>query len=164
MNGVYLQEVDDQKDLGVILWNTLTPTKHIQDVVKKACQKIAMFRRCFTGFDEEKVTILYKFLVHPALEYASSVWSPLTKENMTLKKVQKRHLLLCKDDIDIESLQERRLRTDLGEAYKFINELYKTQAEKFFSLPHKDLRGHSKKLFVRCSRTKLAGHFCNIKW
>ena len=35
----------------------------------------------------------------------------------------------------------------------------KTDADKFFSLPHKSLRGHSKKLFQRRSRTQLANHF-----
>ena len=43
LNGVYLQEVNDQKDLGIKVSNTLTPNKHIQEIVKKARQKIAMF-------------------------------------------------------------------------------------------------------------------------
>ena len=49
LNGVYLQEVDEQKDLGITVSNNLTPTKHIQDLVKKAHRKIAMFRRCFSS-------------------------------------------------------------------------------------------------------------------
>jgi hypothetical protein len=73
LNGVYLKEVDSQKDLGITICNTLSPTKHINEIIKKAHQKIAMFRRCFTGLDEEKVSILYKSLVRPALEYASTV-------------------------------------------------------------------------------------------
>ena len=162
LNGVYLQEVDSQKDLGVTVSNTLSPKKHIQEIVKKAHQKIAMFRRCFTGFSEDKVSILYKSLIRPALEYASSVWSPYTKEDIkALEKVQKRCLRLCKDDLklELESLEERRLKTDLVEAYKFVNGLYKTPMDKYFSLPHKDLRGHSKKLYVRRTNSKLAGHF-----
>ena len=57
-------------------------TKYINEIIKKVLQKIAMFRRCFTGLDEEKVSILYKSLVRPALEYASTVWSPKSKENI----------------------------------------------------------------------------------
>ena len=142
--------LNDQKDLGIKVCNTLTPNKHIQDIVKKAHQKIAMFRRCFTGFDEEKVTILYKSLIRPSLEYASAAWSPLTKENINeLEKVQRRYLRLCKEDICMESLQERRLKTDLVETYN-INGLCKTPVDKFFSLalPHKDLRGHSKNHYL----------------
>ena len=82
LNGVYLQEVEEQKDLGIKVCNILSPTKHIQDIAKKARQKIAMLRRFFTGFDAKKVSILYKSLIRPALEYASAAWSPLTKGNM----------------------------------------------------------------------------------
>ena len=70
LNTVYLQEVASQKDFGITVSNTLTPTLHIQDIVKKAHRKIAMFRRCFTRLDEAKVSILYQSLVRPALEYA----------------------------------------------------------------------------------------------
>jgi hypothetical protein len=59
----------------------------------------------------------------------------------------------------MESLSERRKKTELVDTYKFITGRYKTPAEKYFSLPHKELRGHSKKVFVRRTRTQLAGHF-----
>ena len=110
-----------KKDVGVKVCNTLT---------RQSTSKILWGRlnRRFPGFDEEKVTILYKSLVR-------------------------------KDYIDMESMQERRLQTSLVESNKFINELYKTPSEKFFSLPHKDLRRHSKKLIVGRTRTKSVGHF-----
>ena len=79
LNTVYLQKVASQKDLGITVSNTLTPTLHIRDINKKAHRKIAMFHRCFTGLDEAKVSILYQSLVRPALEYASTVWSQQTK-------------------------------------------------------------------------------------
>ena len=78
----YLQEVVDQKDLGITFSNNLTLTRHVQDVVKKAHQKIAMFRRSFSGFDATNVKILYQSLIRPALEYASTAWNPnLKKDN-----------------------------------------------------------------------------------
>jgi hypothetical protein len=167
LNGVYLQEVVNQKDLGITVCNNLSPTTHVQDIVKRAQRKIAMFRRCFTGLDEAKVTILYQSLVRPALEYASTAWSPLLKKDIdAIEKVQKKCLRLCKNkDIHLESLEDRRLKTDLVDTYKFLNGLYKTDAAKFFSLPHIGLRGHSKKLFQRRSRTQLANHFSTqIEW
>ena len=71
LNGIYLQEVSSQKDLGVTVNNFLTPANHIQQIVSKANQKTAMFRRCFTGFSEVKVTTFYQSIVtvRPALEY-----------------------------------------------------------------------------------------------
>ena len=59
LNTVHLQEVASQKDLGITVSNTLSPTLHMQDIVKKAHCKIAMFCHCFTGLDEAKVSILY---------------------------------------------------------------------------------------------------------
>ena len=59
----------------------------------------------------------------------------------------------------MESLQARRERTDLIDSYKFLNGLYKTHPEHFFSAPSMQMRGHSKKLFQRRTCTKLAGHF-----
>ena len=160
LNGVYLQEVSSQKDLGITVSNTLTPNVHINEITKKARQKTAMIRRCFTGLDEKKVSTIYTSLIRPALEYASTAWSPLSKENICkLEKAQNRCLRLCKDRIPMESLQQRRRRTELVDTYKFINSQYKTPVEKYFSFPSANLRGHSKKLFLRRTRTQLAGHF-----
>ena len=66
LNGVYLQEVTSQKDLGITISNSLNQTKHVQELVKKANQKIAMFRRCSTGLDEAKVTIYTLPIYRPA--------------------------------------------------------------------------------------------------
>ena len=161
LNGVYLQEVVDQKDLGITVSNNLTPTRHVQDIVKKAHRKIAMFRRCFSGFDATKVKILYQSLIRPALEYASTAWSPNLKKDIdALEKVQAKCLRLCwSDKVEMESLETRRMKTDLVDTYKFLHGHYKTDPDKFFSLPHKDLRGHSMKLFQRRSKTSLANHF-----
>ena len=39
----------------------------IQEIVKKAHQKIAMFRRCFIGLVHvAKITTMYSSLIHPA--------------------------------------------------------------------------------------------------
>ena len=150
LNGVYLKEVTSQKDLGITISNSLNQTKHVQELVKKARQKIAMFRCCFTGLDEAKVTTLYQSIVRPALEFASTAWSPYTKKDIeALEKVQTRCLRLCNDKIQLETLQERRMATDLVDTYKFLNRHCKTKPDTFFSTPSKDLRGHSHKLFRR---------------
>ena len=49
LSTVYLQEVASQKDLGITVSNTLTPTLHIQDIVKKGspqdCHVSSLFYR-----------------------------------------------------------------------------------------------------------------------
>ena len=40
LNGVDLQEVDSQRDLGILINNKLTPVNHIESITKKANAKI----------------------------------------------------------------------------------------------------------------------------
>ena len=58
LDGVNLESVDSQKDLGVTISKTLKPATHIDIITKKAHQKIGMIKRCFTKFTEKKVTTL----------------------------------------------------------------------------------------------------------
>lgn len=123
---------------------------------------MAMFRRCFTNLSEDKIVTLYQSIVRPALEFSSTAWSPYTKKDIeTLEKVQTRCLRLCSNETKtkIESLQERRQETDLIDTYRYLHDIYRNSSEKFLSAPNKDLRGHTKKLYQRRTRTKLAGHF-----
>ena len=76
LDGVNLESVDCQKDLGVTISKSLKPATHIDIITKKAYQKIGMIKRCFTNFTERKVTTLYQAIIRPALEYASPVWNP----------------------------------------------------------------------------------------
>ena len=77
--------------------------------------------RCFTGFSERKILTLYTSLIRPILEYASPVWSPwMVKDVEILQNTQKGCLKLCPEEIQIESLEERRERMDLLETFKLI--------------------------------------------
>ena len=58
LDGIKLESVTDQKDLGVTISNSLKPKTHIEIVTKKAYQKIGMIRRCFTNFTPVKITTL----------------------------------------------------------------------------------------------------------
>ena len=93
LNGIYLEEASEQKDLGVLISNDLKPSRHICNVCKRANQRIGMIKRCFSHFTSEKISILYKAIIRPILEYTSVVWNPITKKDIVqLEKVQKRCL------------------------------------------------------------------------
>ena len=103
---------------------------------------------------------LYQSIVQLALEFSSTAWSPYTKKDIeALEKVQARCLRLCSNETKttIESLQERRQKTDLIDTYKYLNDISKNNSEKLCS--KQVLRGHTTKLFQRNTRTKLASHF-----
>ena len=50
------------------------------------------------------------------------------------------------------SLETRRIRSDLIEVFKILNDGYRIDSDLFFTYDTGDRRGHSKKLFKRRSR------------
>ena len=95
LNGIVLEAVASQKDLGVIISDDLTPGTHISHITKKCNQRIGLKKRCFTNLSADKVKILYESLIRPVLEYESPVWSPWYKKNIPkLERVKSRYLKL----------------------------------------------------------------------
>ena len=74
-----------------------------------------------------KITKLYTTIIRPALEYASTVWSPhLKMDKLALETVQRMCLKLCNQPLVLETLESRRNNIDLTETYKFLNGNYKS--------------------------------------
>ena len=82
MNGVNLQSIDEEKDLGVVVHKSLKPGRHIAESVKKANRVLGIIKRSFTYKDKEILLPLYKSLVRPILEYCSPVWNPFLKQDI----------------------------------------------------------------------------------
>ena len=149
LGGKLLKQVDSQRDLGITITSDLKPSNHIHRIVKTANQKIGMIKRCFSNRSEETVTLLYKAIIRPTLEYAAPSWSPwLKKDKDLLEKTQKRCLSLCPSQIVLPSLESRRKETDLCETFKYVTGKYNTKAEDLFDLNQnrQGLRGHRYKI------------------
>merc|ERR1711867_265956 len=69
MNGQELDWVMEEKDLGVIVDNTLKSSKHCQMVVNKANRMLGMIRRNTSCKTNPVILPLYRALVRPHLEY-----------------------------------------------------------------------------------------------
>ena len=102
---------------------------------------------------------LYKSLVRSHLEYCCSAWNPhYTKDKHLLEKVQHRFTRLFPDlrkldyykrleHLKLWSLEERRNRADLIEAFKLFKELTDVPYTTFFQLAaDSNTRGHSLKI------------------
>ena len=130
LNGTHFKkEVDEQRDLGVIINNRLTPSSHIQNIRSKASQRLFMIKRCFTGLTKAKLSTLYtnRAAYYPTgslLEYASIIWNPWSRKDISaLDSVQRKcdklcsllrryHLSLCvRGDIDLTWLRHTSLST-----------------------------------------------------
>ena len=106
---------------------------------------------------------IFKRLVRPQLEYASSVWSPhLVKQNETIENVQRRDTKLIPGfselsypdrlkKLKLPTLAYRRVRGDMIQVYKMLCDtggFDKTLPSILTDEPNRTLRGHNKKLFT----------------
>jgi hypothetical protein len=75
-NKVELEQSDGEKYIGVLVDETLSFNKHIQNQVNKANSMMGLIRRTHTHLDEQSFKYLFQALVRPHIEYAEAVWSP----------------------------------------------------------------------------------------
>jgi len=89
--GKPLKDVDNFKDLGVMITKHLSWGNHISMTVNKADKVLGSIKRSVGTANANVFSMLYKSLVRPILEYAVPVWCPyLAKENHALDNVQRR--------------------------------------------------------------------------
>ena len=79
MGGVQLAETTHERDLGVIVDDSLEFDKHIKEIVNKANRMLGLIRIGFACMDKDIFMNLYPVLVRPLLEYCVQVWSPYKK-------------------------------------------------------------------------------------
>ena len=132
-----------------------------------ANQRLGMIKRSFDFMDKDMFLTVFKSIVRPHLEYGSSVWSVIyKKEAIQLENVQRRATKLIKNIqhktytqrlkyLGLPSLQYRRLRADMIETYKILNNIDKMQYEQILPLNQTTTRGHSKKLYKKNCRTNV---------
>jgi hypothetical protein len=95
---VTLESVEPEKDIGVTIDSKLNFEKHIQTQVNKANQIVGIIRKSFKYLDFKTFCLLFKSLVRPILEYASSVWNPYkTKDIEAIENVQRRATKMLPD-------------------------------------------------------------------
>ena len=162
-----LNQVTSEKDLGITFQDDLQFTKHLSDKVKKANSILGLIHRSFQHIDNEMFMHLYKALVRPHVEYASSVWSPFKLRDIKLiEGVQRRATRLSRDlrnepynirltTLGLPTLQFRRERADMLQVFKILNGYEDIDSSRLFTLSSTGLRGHSLKLFKERSRLLL---------
>ena len=165
LNGTPLAEVQCEKDLGVIIDQTLKPSKQCSAAAAKANRVLGVIRRSFHSRSKDIIVKLYKSLVRPHLEYAIQAWSPfLQKDIDVLEKVQRRATKMVdglKDlpynerlkVLGLTTLKTRRVRGDLIEVFKIMHGYDDISKDRFFKLRNSErLRGNSLSLEVPISR------------
>ena len=128
-----LIETSEEKDLGVWITNDLKHEKQVIAASQRAMAVLRSVRREFVRFDIETFSIIYTSYIRPhILEYCIQAWSPYyAKDILLLQKVQRRATKLVwglkelsyeerLERLKLFSLEERRLRGDLIQAFKLL--------------------------------------------
>ena len=158
INDLQIESVQHVRDLGVEVDDRLKFDHHMQNIIKKAYQRIGVLFRGFVSRDTKLMTLAYKTYIRPILEYCSEIWSPyLLKDIDAVEGVQRyftrripglktfsytERLFL----LNLESLEVRRLKKDLVMCYKILNNFVDINCDNFFEFSVLATRGHTLKL------------------
>ncbi|CAF0953419.1 unnamed protein product [Brachionus calyciflorus] len=125
-----LEETNEEKNLVVYItcdlkWNTQCST-----AATTANRILGQIRASLSFLDKATLRLLYPGQIRPYLEYAVSSWNPYSRSKIYLReKVQRRATKMVKslrnkpyderlNDLELMSLEERRIRGDLIQVFK----------------------------------------------
>ena len=173
-----IEKATSEKDIGVVVDSKLDFGLHIAEKSKLANQRMGTIKRTFTYMDKEMFKMLYTSLVRPHLEYAvtGSVWNPSklsyidqleTVQRRATKQVNSlRHLSYEQrlKELNLFTLSFRRLRGDMIETFKIINELYDDAAcPRLPRSTNSRTRGNSQKLLIQKSKQNIRKNFFTLR-
>ena len=146
LNGVSLQNVTEQRDLGIIVDAELEYDKQIKKCIQKAYASWHIIKRTFESLNPKMFTLLYKTYVRPHVEYCPQVWSPYKKGVIKkLERVQRTATRSVRGlqglryeerlkTLGLTTLEERRERGDAIEAHKILHNLHSVDLSPLFQL------------------------------
>ena len=144
--GTVLERSVEEKDLGVIVHESLKPSSQCAKAAKKANQVLGQMARAFSYRDKVTFIRLYKQYVRPHLEYAIQAWCPWTDSDIDLlESVQKRVIKMVSGlksttyedrlaEVGLTSLVDRRRRGDMIEVWKILHGKENVEKAKWFTM------------------------------
>ena len=170
-----LPVVTNCTDLGVSYDANLSFSSHIRKIVVKASLRSKLILKCFISHDSCILIRAFCTFVRPLLEFSSVIWNPYAI--CDIKRVESVQRRFTKSinylrtasyserlaNLCIDSLQCRRIKTDLIFCYKLLHGLIDLQADDFIVLSHNtNLRGSRYKLAKPIiTTTRDANFYCN---
>ena len=157
-NRVYIEQKEQEKDIGVTFDKNLKFDVHISNTVNKANQRLGLIRRTFEYMESDTFLMLYTSLVRPLLEYATVIWSPwMKKDIIAIEQVQRRATKLVKDiqhfsyeerliKLGLPTLIYRRERADMLQMFKILNQFDKVNLQSLKLNTDTKTRGHAMKV------------------
>ena len=98
MNGCEIEEVTEEKDLGVWMEGDMRSSKQCKIAAQSANWALGQLSKAFHFRKADNLVPLYKTFIRPKLEYAVAAWSPwMEGDREVLEKVQKRFVRMISD-------------------------------------------------------------------
>ena len=156
MNGIPLTEVQEEKDIGVIIHKSLKPSRHCAEMARKANTVLSQISRSFHFRDKKVFIQLYKQHVRSLLEFSSTSWSPWTAADIEIiEKVQKRAVRMISGltgqtyeeklvELNLPSLEMRRYQSDMIQTFKIIKNIDAVESSSWFNLVGENPRRHTR--------------------
>ena len=162
MHGQVLEAVNSARYLGVDIASDLKFTQHINRITANASKSLGYLKRNIqtehTGIREAA----FKTIVRPQLEYASTVWSPHTKQDIKkIEMVQRRavrwslnsystyaSVTEMQNQLKLRTLEQRRADARVIMLFKIIHGLVAIPLPSYFEQPSRMTR-HSHPLALR---------------
>ena len=134
MGGTELIKAESEKDLGVHIHQSLTPSVHIAEAVKTANKKLGQLLRSVSYRDKITFVKLYIQHVRCHLEYAVQSWNPWLRKDIDLLESVQRRAVRCIQglhgsyeeklkQVNLTTLTERRKRGDMIQTFKIVNQI-----------------------------------------
>ena len=148
INNVLLKTQSEATDLGIIMSHDLSFKTHISSIVAKAYSRQSVLFRGFVTRDLSFMRKAFITYIRPILEYNSSIWNPteiylidlienvqreFSRRIPSLSELSYRDRLT---KLNLEPLEQRRLRHDLELYYKILYNLTPLNPTDYFSIYH----------------------------
>ena len=137
INNKALPMATHPKVLGLTLDRKLTYSTHIHNISVQAHKPLQIIKKLTaTGWGKQKETLMatYKAVMRPALEYASSVWSPIASSTSINKLQVMQNAALrtatgCTQDTNIQHLHDETLTFPIHEHLQLHASQYKQKTQ-----------------------------------
>lgn len=165
LEGVNINQTNQEKDLGILIHDSMKMGPHVTSIVKKANKMLGLISRSLSYKSSKNIIPLYKSLVRPILEYGSPFWNPyLQKDIDSLERVQRRATKMIPwarnmeygerlRALGLQSLEDRRCRSDIIQIYKLLNGFDKLDISRFIvKLDNSSTRSNGYKIAPKSGR------------
>ena len=146
MNGTPLSVCQGERDIGLHVSSDLKPGTQCTEAARRANAILTQISRAFMYRDKRVFLQLYKQFVRCHLEFGTPAWSPWQAGDIqVLEQVQKRAVRLVNglqgttyedrlEELGLRTLEDRRNRIDLIQAFKIINGFDKVDYTTWFNI------------------------------